>query len=118
MSLSLRASAAACLLLAPALAVAQSMEPRAYSNAPVGLNFLLVGYGYSSGEVGFDASSPLQDGNTKVHSLVLGYVRSLDIFGSSGLIALVAPLVAMTATASLNGSSEARREISGLGDPA
>jgi hypothetical protein len=109
---------AVLLLLAPALAAAQSMEPRAYSNAPVGLNFLLVGYSYSQGDVGFDASSPLQDGNTKVHVLPVGYVRSLDVFGKAGSIALVLPLVDLTATATLNGTTEARREVSGMGDPA
>src|SRR5690348_9472622 len=101
----------ALLLLVPALAGAQSMEPRAYSNAPTGLNFLLVGYGYSEGDVGFDASSPLQDGNTKVHSLAVGYVRSLDLFGKAGSIGLLLPLADMTATASLNGTMEARREV-------
>jgi hypothetical protein len=106
------------VLLAPLLAAAQSMEPRAYSNLPVGLNFLLVGYTYSWGDVGFDASSPLQDGHSRVHAVPVGYVRSLDVFGNAGSLAVVLPLVDMTATASLNGTSEARREVSGLGDPA
>jgi hypothetical protein len=107
----------ALLLLAPALAMAQSMEPRAYSNSPTGLNFLLVGYGYSQGGLGFDASSPLQDGDTRVHSVLVGYVRSLDLFGKAGSIGLLLPVVDMTATATLNGTMEARREVSGLGDP-
>jgi hypothetical protein len=105
------------LLAAPTLAMAQSMDPRAYANLPVGLNFLLVGYAYSEGELGFDASSPLQDGRTRVHALPVGYVRSLDVFGNSGNLALVVPLVDLTATASLNGTTEARREVSGLADP-
>lgn len=106
------------MLLIPALATAQSLEPRAYSNSPTGLNILLVGYGYSEGDVGFAASAPLQDGDTRVHSLLVGYVRSLDMFGKAGSIALLLPLVDLTATATLNGTSEARREVSGLGDPA
>jgi len=108
----------ALLLLAPGLLAAQSMEPRAYSNLPVGLNFLVAGYGYSQGDVGFDGSSPLQDGNAKLHVLPLGYLRSLDLFGKAGSIALVLPFVDMTATATLNGTTEARREVSGMGDPA
>jgi hypothetical protein len=107
----------ALLLLAPALAMAQSMEPRAYSNSPTGLNFLLVGYGYSQGGLGFDASSPLQDGDTRVHSVLVGYVRSLDLFGKAGSIGVLLPVVDMTAKATLNGTMEARREVSGLGDP-
>jgi hypothetical protein len=109
--------AALTLLLMPTLAAAQSMDPRAYANLPVGLNFLLAGYTYSEGELGFDASAPLQDGRTRVHALPIGYVRSLDVFGNSGNIALVLPLVDLTATASLNGTTEARREVSGLADP-
>jgi len=105
-------------LLAPALAAAQTMDPRAYTNLPVGLNFLLAGYTYLEGEIGFDASSPLQDGHTRVHALPLGYVRSLDVLGKAGNIALVLPLVDLTATATFNGATEARREVSGLGDPA
>ena len=107
----------ALLLLAPVLAAAQTMDPRAYANLPVGLNFLLAGYTYVEGEVGFDASSPLQDGRTRVHALPVGYVRSLDVFGKAGNIALVVPFVDLTATASLNGTTEARRDVSGLADP-
>ncbi len=50
---------AAALTLGAALAVApaaraQSIEPRLFSNAPIGLNFLIVGYAYSSGAVVLD----------------------------------------------------------------
>jgi len=102
-------------LLVPALTMAQSLDPRAYSNLPVGLNFLLAGYGYSEGELAF-AALPLQDGNTRVHALPLGYVRSLDVFGSSGNIALLLPLVDLSATGVLNGVP-AQRDVSGLADP-
>ena len=108
----------ALVLLAPALAAAQSMEPRAYANAPVGLNFLLVGYAYTKGALGFDASVPLENAQTKVHAMPVGYVRSLDVFGKAGSIGLLLPLVDLSGTATLNGATEARREVSGLGDPA
>jgi len=107
----------ALLLLAPALALAQSLDPRSYSNLPVGLNFLLAGYGYSEGELAFDASAPLDNGRTRVQALPIGYVRTLDVFGNSGNIAFLLPLVDLTATASLDGATEARREVSGLADP-
>jgi len=113
----MRAVLLGIILLAPALAMAQSMDPRAYANLPVGLNFLLAGYIYSEGELGFDAASPLQDGHTRAHALPIGYVRSLDVFGKAGNIALVVPFVDLTATASLNGTTEARRDVSGLADP-
>jgi len=101
----------ALLLLTPvACAMAQSMEPRAYTNVPVGLNFPVVAYEYSQGEVGAD-SSPLQDVDARVHTLPLVYVRSLDVLGRSSTIALVLPLAHLTATASLDGASEVRRGV-------
>src|SRR5688500_12230121 len=104
------------LLLAPALAFAQSLDPRAYANLPVGLNFLLAGYAYSQGELAIDGL-PLQDGRTRIHALPIGYVRTLEVFGKSGNVALLIPLVDLTATGSLDGVTEARREVSGLADP-
>ena len=41
------------------IAHAQDLEPRSYSNAPVGLNFLIAGYAYTQGGVAFDGSLPL-----------------------------------------------------------
>jgi hypothetical protein len=103
------------LLLAPALAAAQSMDPRAYSNIPVGLNFLLAGYAQSKGEVAIEGL-PLQGGRSRVHALPLAYVRSLDALGNSANIALVLPIADLTATGSLDGTP-ARRDVSGLADP-
>ncbi|HEV3009516.1 MAG TPA: transporter, partial [Burkholderiales bacterium] len=105
------------LLLAPALAAAQSMEPRAYSNLPVGLNFLQAGYAYSEGDLAFGSSSPLQDGQVRVHAVPLAYVRTLDLLGRAGSIALLLPLARLSGTALLDGA-EVSREVSGLADPA
>jgi hypothetical protein len=110
--------ALALILLGPACALAQSLEPRAYSDLPVGLNFLIAGYAYSKGAVGFDAAAPLENGQLRVHSLPLGYVRTLDVLGNAGSIALVLPFASLSGSASLNGSAEVKREISGMADPA
>src|SRR5205085_9839868 len=40
---------ASCLLAAVTTAEAQELEPRAYSNLPIGLNFVAAGYAYSKG---------------------------------------------------------------------
>ena len=108
--------AALTFLLAPALAAAQTLDPRAYSNLPVGLNFLLAGYAYSQGELAFDAL-PLDDARTRTHVLPIGYVRSLDVFGNAGSIALLLPLVDLKGTATQDGA-EVRRDVRGLADPA
>ena len=63
-------------------AYAQDLEPRAYLNTPVGLNFLLAGYGYAAGGVATDPSLPLQNAHLQVHSAILAYARSLDVWGT------------------------------------
>lgn len=54
----------ACALLgaggAPG-ASAQNMEPLSYTNAPIGLNFLIVGYTPQWGNVLADPSLPVRD---------------------------------------------------------
>jgi len=59
---------------------AQSIEPRAYSNAPVGVNFLIAGYAYTRGGVSFDTSLPITDPELTTSSAVLGYARALDLW--------------------------------------
>jgi hypothetical protein len=114
----MRALAYVLALAAPAAcALAQSLEPRAYSAAPVGLNFLVAGYAYSKGDVGFDAAAPLENGNIRVHSVPLAYVRTLDVLGNSGSIALALPFASLSGSASVNGGGEITRDISGMADP-
>jgi hypothetical protein len=50
---------------------AQQLEPRAYSNAPIGLNFLLASYQYSWGEVLLDPTLPVTNGSATVDSVAL-----------------------------------------------
>ena len=58
---------------------AQSLEPRAYTNTPVGMNFLLAGYNYADGALLFDPSLPVTDANARVDMGFVGYVRSLGV---------------------------------------
>src|SRR3954471_6742904 len=117
--LAMRAVAFAIALLAPAAcSFAQSLEPRSYSASPVGLNFLIAGYAASRGDVGFDAAAPLQNGNIRVQSVPIGYVRTLDVLGNSGSIALVLPFASLSGSATINGGGEVTRDISGMADPA
>jgi hypothetical protein len=107
---------ALALLTSMTCAHAQSIEPRAYSNAPVGTNFLLVGYAYSKGGVGFDSAVPLENGEARIHSLVTAYVRTLDVAGQSGSLALLLPVARFSGSATFEGV-EASRDVTGLGDP-
>ena len=104
------------LLAAVMAAEAQDLEPRAYSNAPVGMNFLILGYGYTTGDVALDASAPIQDGKITVHSAVLAYARSLDVWGRAGKLDLVLPHAWLSGSAKFSGRPVST-EVSGLGDP-
>jgi Putative MetA-pathway of phenol degradation len=106
----------AVILAAAMTAEAQSMEPRAYSNAPVGLNFLILGYGYSQGDVGLDSSAPIEDGKITVHTTALAYARSLGVWGRTAKLDLVLPYAWLSGSAKVAGKPE-DREVSGLGDP-
>ena len=93
------------------------MEARAYSNAPVGLNFLVTGYGYQHGDVLLDPDVPIKDVHADVHTMLPGYARVLDVFGKSGKAEILLPYAWISATGTVNEASH-RRDISGFGDPA
>jgi len=95
---------------------AQDLEPRAYANTPVGLNFLIGGYAYSKGAVGTDPSVPIEDAEVELHSAVLAYVRTLDLWGRSGKFDVILPHTWASGSAKLLGQTHTR-EVSGLGDP-
>jgi hypothetical protein len=61
------------LALAAPLADAQQLEPCAYSNVPVGLNFLIAGYTYSSGGLATDPSLPLENAQLEISTLTMGF---------------------------------------------
>lgn len=50
---------ALALFVATSSVYAQTLEPRAYANAPTGLNFLLLGYQNSTGGLVFDPAVPI-----------------------------------------------------------
>ena len=104
------------LALAARVAFAQELEPRAYSNSPVGLNFLIAGYGYSEGGAAVNPWVPLTNADIRVHSAFLAYVRTLDVFGRSGKIDVVLPYARVSGSADLAGQPQ-ERNLSGLGDP-
>ena len=113
----LLAVAFALSCIGPGAARAQSLEPRAYSNSPVGTNFLLVGVAYSQGDVSLDPSLPIQDANAKVYSSFVGYARTLDLWGKSGQIGLLVPAGRVDANGQVEGQP-ASVSRGGFGDPA
>jgi hypothetical protein len=95
---------------------AQDLEPRAYANTPVGLNFLIAGYGYTEGGVATDPSLPLEDTNIQLHGAVFAYARSLDVGGRSGKFDVVVPYAWVSGSAKVVGQPR-KREVAGFADP-
>jgi hypothetical protein len=76
---------------------AQDLEPRAYSNSPIGLNFVIAGYGYASGTVLTDPSLPLENVSNESHVGVIGFARTFGAFGQTGQLGLIVPYASLAA---------------------
>jgi hypothetical protein len=99
-----------------ASAKTQDAEPRAYSNTPVGLNFLIGGFVYSEGKMAFDPSLSIADTQFHTYTGVLAYVRSLDVWGKSAKFDVILPYSSFSAHGLVDGQPKTR-EMSGSGDP-
>ncbi|MEI6883947.1 MAG: transporter [Bacteroidota bacterium] len=95
---------------------AQDLEPRAYSNTPVGLNFLIAGYIYQEGSVLFDPAIQLENAHIQVHGPVLAYARSIDFGGISGKIDVIIPFAWLSGSADFQGQ-QLTRNVEGFADP-
>ena len=106
--LSLRAwvnLAAALLWVAGSVvARAQDIEPRAYSNAPIGVNFLGAGYAQA------------QSDRYRTSSEILGYSHVFELAGQSARFDVVLPYADLTGSVPVKGQSIGRA-TDGLTDP-
>jgi hypothetical protein len=93
----------------------QELEPRALTNVPIGMNFLLVGYGYSNGDLLLDPALPIEDLDGTIHTVAGAYLRSIRIFGLAGKVDLVLPWASGDWTGKLSGI-DTFRSVSGIGD--
>jgi hypothetical protein len=91
-----------------ASALAQDIEPRAYSNAPVGVNFLIVGYAYTKGGVAFGPSLPITNADLNTSNAVVAYARVLDLWGMSAKFDATVPYTFLSGTADYKGQPIAR----------
>lgn len=104
------------LVLVTVPANAGEIEPRAYVNTPVGVNFLLGGYVYSDGGLANPGSSPLKDAQLTTHTGILAYARSLDVLGKSAKVDAILSYSDLSGTAMVEGQPR-ERAVSGLNDP-
>jgi hypothetical protein len=104
------------LLFLAGQASAQSLEPRFYSNAPKGMNFLLGGYIYSYGGLAFDPALAVDDAKLHINTPVIAYARSLGFFGKSAKFDIAVPYSYLSGTATQNGNP-IERDVDGFNDP-
>jgi hypothetical protein len=71
----------------------QDLEPRAYSASPVGLNFVVVGFGRSSGSVLTDPNVQITDVNATLYGATVGVGRTFGLFGRQSLVTAALPYV-------------------------
>ncbi len=77
---------------------------------------MLAGYSYSDGGLSTAASSPIKDAQLQMHTAVLAYARSLDVWGKSGKFDVILPYSQLSGTARYQGQPR-ERHVSGLHDP-
>jgi hypothetical protein len=113
--LALYAALLAATLCTPP-ATGQELEPRAYANAPVGLNFVIGGYGFLQGGVVADPTVPLENANVEVGTAVFAYARSFGLLERSAKFDIVLPYSNLDGTADYRGQKH-ERHVSGWNDP-
>lgn len=96
-------------------ATAQELEPRAYSPAPVGVNFLIGSYSRSDGEVLVDPSVPVTNVSAKVQVSAIGYARTFGLLGRTSSASLVLPHAVANVSGDV-GEQRASTDRSGIGD--
>jgi hypothetical protein len=108
---------AACVLTGVGLpARAQDIEPRAYSNAPVGVNFLIAGYAYTRGGVAFGPQLPITNPHLNTSSAVVAYATVLDLWGMSGKFDATVPYTWLSGSADYMGQTQTRI-VNGFANP-
>lgn len=95
---------------------AQDLEPRSFSNSPIGLNFLAAGYSYAEGSVLTDPSLPIDNAGVESHAGVLAYATTFNAFGQSGKFDVILPTVSLSAHGDIAGVYR-ERNVTGMGDP-
>jgi outer membrane putative beta-barrel porin/alpha-amylase len=81
------------VLLSASGAAAQDLVPGAYTPAPASFNVVTVAASTSRGDLSFDPSLPVQEGYAKIGVMILGYNRTLSLWGRSASVGAGWPIV-------------------------
>jgi hypothetical protein len=104
------------LLALCGVAIAQDMEPRAYTNSPTGLSFAIGGYAYSKGSILTDPSLPIDNVSVESHTALVALATTLNVLGKSAKLDMIVPYTSLAAEGLVAG---VRRErlVTDFGDP-
>jgi len=111
-----RAMAMVALLLMPARASAQELEPGAYWPIPTGLNIVTAVNGFNWGDIAFEPAAPIDDANAAINTTAFAFTRAFGLAGRSANAGVVVPVVGGHLEGQYLGEpAEANRF--GMGDP-
>ncbi len=79
------------LMVFSGIAMAQELEPRAYTPAPMGTNFLGFAFARSTGDIATDPSLPIENVQSEIQSTSVYYGRTFGLFGRSSSVTAIAP---------------------------
>mgnify|MGYP001175405306 CR=1 FL=1 len=77
---------------------------------------MLAGFGYAEGTLAFDPSLPIADAQYHSTTEVVGYVRSLGLWGNSAKFDVIVPYTSFAGSGVLAGQPR-ERVVSGFNDP-
>lgn len=72
-------------------AVAQDLEPRRWTQLPVGTSFVAAGYSYSTGDLAFDPVLLIEDADVELHTALLSFTHYFAISDRTARIDVVLP---------------------------
>lgn len=98
------------LLLGATSAVAQELEPRSYTNVPIGQSFLVLGAARSDGNIAPNPSSPLQDADLTIDVGILGLAHTFALGDDSAKVDIALARTCYEGSATFRGEfNEGRR---------
>jgi hypothetical protein len=94
---------------------AQELQPRAYTPAPVGVNFFGIAYTHTGGGLLFDPSLPVTDSSVNANTANLSFGQSFAVKGRTAQVLAIVPYIFADVEGLVSGGQEYRRR-SGLTD--
>lgn len=95
---------------------AQELDVRTYTNVPIGVNIVQMGYGRSVGNILVDPSLPVEGLDARLNLGFVKYIRMLDFFGRASKVEALLPFSSGRWEGVQAGVGQRRRELTGLAD--